>query len=378
MTGYMIGDLRSGRRLQNVQVVKGPWKKGLNAPGTISITVAANDPDIENLELGNVATPGKAFLAIIENDVVMEAGPVWVHDYDRDAGTLELAAAGLWSYFDHRVLLPVLAAGQSPVGADTNLANVTLGTIAKRLVQQAQAHTGGNIPVVFLPDETDANPTNVRNYLGADLALIGDRLEDLTNVIGGPDIDFAPRFTADRLGIEWVMRTGTKAQPQLGTGTSHVWDISVSQSAVRKLNVRRTAERLVGRAWATGGRQSDTVMTARYDNPTLTDAGFPLLESVDSSHSSVSVQTTLDSYAMEAARIGYKPISFWTFEVRADAIPQVGVYQVGDYCRLNIKGDAYLPDNFTDGHLRRIVALSGDEQGKWVSVTTGEVYSLDA
>jgi hypothetical protein len=378
VTRYMIGDLRTGRRLQDVQVVTGPWKKGLNGPGTVTITVAANDPDIKRLGLGNVATPGKAFLAVIENDVIMEAGPIWTHEYDRDDGTLVLAAAGLWSYFDHRVLVPVLATGQSPVGADTNLSNLTLGTIAKRLVQQAQTHTGGNVPVVFLPDEVDPNPTNERNYLGADLGLVGDRLEDLTNVIGGPDIDFAPRFTPDRLGIEWVMRTGTKAQPQLSANTSHVWDISVAQTSVRKLKVRRTAEKLVARAWATGGRQSDTVMTSRYDNPTLTDAGFPLLESVDSSHSSVSVQSTLDDYAREAARVGYKPISFWSFEVRADASPQVGVYQIGDYCRLKLKGDPYLPDNVTDGHQRRIVSISGDEQGKWISITTGEVYSLDA
>lgn len=378
MTQYLLGDLRTGRRLQTVNVTKGPWKKVLNGPGTISITVPANDPDIKRLGLWNVATPGKAFLAVIENDTVMEAGPVWVQEYDVDSGDLTLSAAGIWSYFDHRVLVPVLTAAQSPVGADTNLSNMTLGTIAKRLVQQARAHTGGNLPIVFLPDEVDPNPSNVRNYLGADLALIGDRLEDLTNVLGGPEIDFAPRFTPDRLGIEWVMRTGTKAQPQLSADRPHVWDISATQSAVRKLKVRRSAEKMVGRTWATGGRQSDTVMTSRYDNPTLVDAGYPLLEAVDSSHSSVSEQTTLDGYARESARVGNKPISFWSFEVDATATPLVGVYQIGDYARLKIKGDPVLPDNITTGHLRRIVSIAGDERGKWISITTGEVYSLDA
>ncbi|ROP78333.1 hypothetical protein EDF18_0979 [Frigoribacterium sp. PhB107] len=375
MTRILIGDLRTGRKLQDVSVLSATWAKQLNAAGTISITVTLRDPDLVRLGLRNVATPGKSFLAVVENDVVMEAGPIWTHDYDRDAGTLKLTAAGLWSYFDHRVLIPVLAAGQSPVGADTNLSGLWLGTIAKRIVQQARAHTGGNVPVVFQADEAG---TSERKYLGADLALVGDRLEDITNVIGGPDIDFAPRFTADRLGIEWVMRVGTAAQPQLSSTRTHVWDLAVPEPSVRGLQVKRTAERMVGRAWATGGRTDDVVMTARYENPTLTAAGYPLLEAVDSSHSSVSVQSTLDGYAAEAARTGYKPIEFWSFEVDATATPRVGTYQVGDYSRTKIKGDPYVPDNVTDGYLRRIVAMSGDEQGRWIKVTTGEVYSLDA
>lgn len=375
MTRYLIGDLRTGRRLLDLNVLTGPWKASLNEAGTVGATVTLRDPDMVQLVLRNAATVGKAFLAVVENDVVQEAGPIWVHDYDRDAGTLELAAAGLWSYFDHRVLLPVLAAGQSPVGADTNLSGLSLGTIAKRLVQQAQRHTGGNVPIVLPGDEAGVHE---REYLGADLALIGDRLAELTEVIGGPDIVFAPRFTSDRLGIEWVMRVGTNAKPQLSSQSVHVWDLAVPEPSVRGLKVRRTAEQLVGRQWATGGRNDDVVMTARHDVPTLVNAGYPLLEAVDSSHSSVSVQSTLDAYAREGARTGYKPIEFWSFQVRADVAPLVGEYQVGDYCRLKIGDDPYIPRNTRDGYLRRIVALSGDEQGRWITVTTGEVYELDA
>lgn len=389
MTRYLIGDLRTGRKLQDVQVVQGPWSKQMNGPGTVRTTMTLLDPDVRRLGLRNLATPGKSFLAVVENDVVMEAGPVWTHDYDADEGRLTLSAAGAWSYFDHRVLVPLLALSTPFVVPDpedpaqvipnpawnSSYANMSLGTIAKRLVEQARTHTGGNIPIVLPPDEAgDA----VRNYLGADLALIGDRLEELTSVLGGPDIDFAPRYTADRQGIEWVMRIGTTAQPQLTSARTHVWDLAVKEPSVRSLKVKRSAERMVGRAWATGGRTADVVLTARYENPTLTAAGYPLLEAVDSSHSSVSEQRTLDGYAAEAARTGYKPIEFWSFEVDATATPKVGVYQVGDYCRIKIKDDPYLPDNVTDGYLRRIVSMSGDEQGRWIKITTGEVYSLDA
>ena len=372
MTRYLIGNLRTGRRLVDLNVVRGPWNTDLNSAGRVSATVTLNDPDMAGLLLRNAATVGQAFLAVVENDTVMEAGPIWTHEYDRDAGTLEISAAGIWSYFDHRVLVPVLAADQSPLGADTNLSGLDLGTIAKRLVQQARSHTGGNVPIVF---EGDRGGGNERNYLGADLKLVGDALSDLTAVDGGPDIMFAPRFTADRLGIEWVLRTGTADRPRLAAVSApHAWDLSVPEPAARKLRVNVTADRLVGRAWATGGRSADVALYSRFENQLLVDRGYPLLEAVDSTHSTVIRQGTLDGYTREAARTGSRPVEFWSFEVDAQTSPQVGEYQVGDYCTLQIGKDPYLPKG---KHRRRIVALSGDEDGRWVSVTTGEVYSLD-
>ena len=387
MTRWLIGDLRTGRKLLDLNVMAGSkWSTEVNGAGGITAEVTLRDPDMVALELRNAATVGKSFLAVVDNGIVHPcSGPIWSHDYDKDSGKLTITGAGMWTYFDHRVLLPVLAASTpfivtdpddptktipNPV-LDTNLSGLDLGTIAKRLVQQAQAHTGGNIPVVH---EADRSGSSERNYVGADLSLIGDMLDNLVDVEDGPDIEFTPRFTADLLGIEWVMRSGSAAQPQLFSQSTHVWDYAVPQPSIRSLKVKVSADRMVGRAFATGGRSSNTALYAQYTNPNLTNIGYPLLEDVDSSHSDVVIPATLNAYVKETARTGSKPTEFWSFDVQADQSPFVGEYRAGDYCVVKIANDPYIPKG---EYRRRIMALSGDAEGKWVSVTTGEVYSLN-
>lgn len=383
MTEVFIGDLRTGRRLLPLPITKGRWATELNGAGDLSCTVRLDAADAQGLDLSSAATPGMAFLAWEENDAIQEAGPIWAHTYDKDAATLTLTAKGMWSYFDHRVLLPV-AAAYSPFfipdpedatkfvpnpALDTNLAQLSLGTIAKRLVQQARAWTGGNVPIVFQDDEAG---TSERNYEAVDLNIIGDLLGNITGLEDGPDIDFTPRRTPDRLGIEWVMRTGTTANRRIGvTDNPHRWDYSVPEPSIRGFVSTVSGSRMTSRTWLTGGRSADKPLLVSGANSYLTDNGFPLLELVDTSHSSVVETPTLQSYGNESVRTGIKPTQFWSFDVQGDVAPKVGEYRVGDTCRLVMGGDWMIPDGTYD---RRIVRLSGDERADWIGVTTGEVF----
>ncbi|WIE60725.1 hypothetical protein DEI97_013340 [Curtobacterium sp. MCLR17_032] len=369
MTDWFIGDLLTGRISTHLQVSKGSWDVGINSAGSISITVPLTDPDIRRLNLRNVATVGKSFLGVAENGVILNAGPVWVQDYSKDVGTLTLNASGMWSYFDHRVLIPVLAAGQTPFDVETYYENVSLTTVARRLVAQAQQHTNGNVPVV-LPAEVSG--TETREYQGADLALVGDALGDLTSVDGGPEIDFLPRFKTDPRFVEWVMRVGTPSQPQLSGLSTHVWDYGVGQTTIRGLNVKVDGSKLQGRAWGQGGSASDATMFSTYTNTNLLTQGFPLLELVDASRN-VDEQYQLDGYVRESARTGSKPVEFWDFQVQADQSPRIGEFNKGDYCLVKLRGDLFVADGV---YRRRITNLSGDQDGRWVSVTTGELYAL--
>jgi hypothetical protein len=387
VTRWLIGDLRTGRKLLDLNVLgSSRWSTEVNGAGGITADITLRDPDMQALELRNAATVGKAFIAVVDNGVIHPcSGPIWDHDYDDDTGKLTITGGGMWSYFDHRVLLPVMAASTAFMipdpadprktipnpALDTNYAGLDLGTIAKKLVQQAQTHTGGNVPVILPADRAGIHE---RKYLGTDLSLIGDELDNLVNLENGPDIEFTPRFTADMLGVEWVLRTGTEDQPQLFSESVHVWDYSVPQPSMRKLKVKKTGNRMAGRAFATGGRSANTALFARFTNTVMTNSGYPLLETVDSSHSTVVKQSTLDKYAKEIARTGSKPIEFWSFDVQADQSPFVGEYRAGDYCLVKMARNPYLPDGV---YRRRIMALSGDGYGKWVGVTSGEVYSID-
>ncbi len=379
---FLIGNLLDGRRIQNVPVISGNWSESLNSSGDISCTVSLKDPAVQRLKLGQSASVGKAFLAAISGSTVLNAGPIWFHDFDDDANTLKLTAAGMWSYFDHRVLLPVLA-GRNPTDSTTDTrysapvtdptaagypwvsdTRKTLQGIARSLVAQAQTETNGNVPVI-LPTEIVA-ATNERWYKGSDLGFVGNRLSELTQVDGGPDIMFTPRITSDMLGVEWVMRIGTPTEPRLFSPQTQTFYVGVKKSSVTKLKVTADGTGLASTTFASGGRTSDVALISVSTDPTLTSNGYPVMQSVDSTHSSVSDIATLQSYSDEAATQGKTPVSVWSFTHDLSQQPLLEGFNAGDFATVSVRNSAYL----TDGRYpMRIMTRSGDEQGRKTDLT---------
>lgn len=387
-TRWLLCDLLTGRQILDLNVASGSWSTVLNTADTITLQIDMQDPAMISLGLRNAATPAKTVLAVSEDDTIMAAGPIWTRKYDRDAKTLELGAKGIWSYFDHRYIQQLLAATidvttftlPDPDNEGGSIANPALttelngydlGTIAMKLMELAQSWTGGNIPLVFPPDRAGYRE---RNYLGADFTNLGEALRQLTAVDNGPDISFAPRFTSDRLGIEWVVSTGTEDQPMLFSNSTPHWDLTLPESSASNLEVDEDASDIASLAWQTGGRSDDEVLVARAYDPTLLGLGYPLYEVLDSSHSSVSEQDTLDAYAQEATVFGRGAVETWTFTAEAHQQPVVGSYSVGDFVSLTIaaydttngSGDPYLPPGT---YSQRIVGISGDQDGEQLKIT---------
>lgn len=375
---FFIGDLLTGLRLQAVPAAAGSWSEVLNDAGELSCAAPLSDPAVRALGLRESAIPGKSFLAAVDDGVVLQAGPIWTHDYDRDDDTLTLTAAGMWSYFDHRVLLPILA-GRNPAdpATDTRYSPVSvdpddpwpvdttksLQAIARVLVLQAQAWTSGNVPVI-LPAEIAG--TSERWYKGADLAIVGERLKQLTQVEGGPDIMFTPRLNSTATGVEWVMRIGTPTQPLLFSPQQVVFHVGTAASTVSRLQVNVDGTALASQAFAAGGRSEDIVLITQSTSGTLTGAGYPLLEAVDSSHTTVSVESTLQTYSDELVARSVRPVETWTFSHDATQRPFVGTFNAGDFAEVRVKDDHYLQDG---PHRMRITSRSGDVDSKNVALS---------
>lgn len=405
MTRYILGNLRTGRRILDLPVLTGPWDVRLNTAGSITCTVDMNDPDVQRLDLRNTSTPAQTFLGVVEGDKIMEAGPIWTRTYSRDTRILELGAKGLASYFDFRLILPLLAKTlpvdqwtvEVPDPADpgstivvpnpllaTMVDGVSLGTRAKRLIQQARLWTGGNLPIVFQADEA---ADRTKTYNAIDFKSVLEAIEDIANMENGPEFDFMPRFTADQLGAEWLFRTGTEAQPLITSTAVPLWDVTRPESPVSNLQVDEDGSKLRSLAWQQGGKQDDDVLVARAYDSTLVDANYPLMESIDTSHSTVSEQATLDGYAAANVEAGRRAQEIWSFTAKANprdkdgrpAGPLVGSYQKGDYAQLVLekwrpatedlaeRGDPFLQDGGITDH--RIIGLAGDEKGVDVKVS---------
>jgi hypothetical protein len=226
------------------------------------------------------------------------------------------------------------------------------------------------VPVVFQDDELGG--AYERHYLGANLSGIGSELSNFTKLESGVDIDFFGRRTSDRLGIEFLLRAGTIPAPQLHGLSVHRWDLSVPRPSIRNWTIAEDATTMSGQAWAAGGRQDGVAVVERYINHGLTNAGYPLIESADTSHSDVSLSATLQDYAQSAANLGSAPANTWSFEVRGDRNPRIGSFFPGDYCDVVVPREHPFEAKFGP-HRREIAQVSGDETGRWFKVATEEV-----
>ena len=397
MTRYLIADLLTGRRILDLPVISGPWDDRLHVAETLSVVADLNDVDVQALDLDNSASVAHSVLAVIENQTVMAAGPIWTRNYDRAARTMKLNASGMASLFDHRLILPLLAQTigtdqwtvPDPADATKTIPNpllstvyngISLGTMAKRLVQQARTWTGGNVPIVFQADEADSR---TETYLGSDFKPVWEAITDFMNRDDGIEVNFLPRLTSDGQGLEWLLQTGTVAQPLITSPSQVFWDVTVPESPVSNLTIAEDGSKMGSIGWVPGGGQNDVVEVGRSYDPSLLASNYPLLDVLDSSHSDASVPATLNSYATNLTVAGRGPSEVWSFTVEAYPVdedgkpagPTVGDYAVGDFLVLyfapwdpvNNIGD---PLKKAGGEfIMRIIGLSGDEKGEQIKVS---------
>lgn len=389
MARVIIGDLLTGRRLLDVPFTSYTWNRRRNRPETMSVTVPVNATEVRQLNLRNVSSPGKTMLAIVEEveggEWFAGAGPAGKPSYSRDEGTYVLPGSGIRRYMQDRAVLPAAAYTADvttfvipdPLDTTKTIPNpalataytsVSYGTMVKKLIQQMLAAPAGNLPIVLPADVAGAHD---KRWDAIDFKSVDGAITDIINLEGGPDIDLEGRYQTDRRGVEWLLRTGSDIQPILSSTSVHRWDLTAANSFTRGLKVDWDPDDIGSVSWATGGRSTDLAIVERASSSLLTAAGYPLRDIVDTSHTDVSLRSTLQAYAANNLNHGQSVTEAWTFEVQKDKPPYLGQYRVGDYCDLLVRGDPIIPDSTGRGYRRQIVAMSGN-QTNWVTVTTVE------
>lgn len=353
-TRVLYGLLRTGRIIGELPATKCSWAQTLNGAGSID-QVTVTDDVIERLNLRQTVLGPKAFLALEQDDRIQEAGPIWTFPYDWERGQLTLGAGGLWSLFDYRKIIPVLAAGQrvQDPAADTTITGTDYGGIARALVAQAMTHVGGELPLV-LPAEVAG--TRTETFPGYKLLELGQQLRELTQrETAAPDIRFpARRNPADRRFLQWLMETGTEAAPQLAqVGRDWIFDTTARRSPVLGIGTDGDATLMGSRAWVTGNGIERDMLIATASDTTLTDAGYPLLEQ-EESRSTVERQDTLDGHAASLRDRSARPVEVWKVTVHASAATEV---RAGDYARVKTFRHPWLG---TGEHRLRIRKKSGN------------------
>lgn len=404
-TSIIVGELRTGRRITQIPVSGASFSVLHRATGDVSIDIPLGATEFRDLErqwfgaryfgdgmlVGptsfpvaatpvwlpgqgmraeflSAVDPLRCFLAIADGDHIYEGGPIWQHAYNAGTDVLTVRAGGMRSIFDYRLVLGLLASwpNGNPAEWEQVFGGLSLGTIAKRLVQLAQQYTGGELPI-DLP--ADAGGSHERTFKGFELPTVLSVLDALMGVQGGPDIAFEPYFAEDGAAVRWRMRTGTPADPLVHqAGGDHIFDASVPKSPVKGINVTVDATKVNTRKWEIGSGIDKTALMAFDEDLALVQHGYPFTETA-ARRTSVEEQPTLDAWASGDLASTLRATQTWTFDVEASALRGA---RCGDWAMVKPPAsNTYLRMRLPvsqQGYRARIVGLRGG-LGRFVTVT---------
>lgn len=361
----LIHETLTGEPVTELEISSASWSSGICRADDVSVT----SPGYTGRSLYQFMVPRKFTLTLLEDDYrVRGAGLLGIPEGGSDDDGLHrvvFPGRGIESYFERRHVLPypywplVDANGYPLLSRDTRITGVEYGTMMKRLYQQALTHPGAELPVIW---EADRSGTRQKEWSAVDGKPVQEAVEDISELLGGVEWDWVPTVDqADRLTFSLV--TGTDANPELSSAFWHTWQAGGESPDIRGLNVKISPEFMASTAIFTGGKEDDRVMVARATSLDLIIAGVPPIEAWDSSHSSVSNQSTLDGWAGKRIAEGQAPVQYWSFDVRADRAHGL---RHGDWCTVEVHDHWLVPDG---SYARRVVEVSGSEDASWLSVT---------
>ena len=333
----------------------GSWSIELNGVETGQVTVRKAD-------LGRVPakwfTPwwGSVLLTYthqgIERPIV--AGPItgWSAE---TAEALTLEFSGIRRVLERRTVTVEYPDGMN---VDAKFANVSLGTLAWRIVDLALDKPGGRLPIIHgTPDESG---TESRTFYAWDVANLNAEtaLQEVIDTEGGPDVMFRPTFTDDSHSfLRWVMVHGTKASPVIGQTFVPDWDTTPAKSMVESVSLQSSADHLATRVWATGAGEGKGTLVRVATDATFLEAGGVFLETVYSEPDRTNGNALL-AYAKGQLQTLGDMIDQVSLGVRAsDARAPLGSWFVGDKAAVTLAGWLSIPDGT---HQMRIIGASGD------------------
>lgn len=330
MTGftYLLADLASDRTLEELPLECSAFTSKLKGAGDLRATLDLAVEGVEHLNLPSLLAFGQRSLYVLRDGEVVWGGILWRGSRRAGVREVELHAMEFESYWDRRLFL-----------GDYRPVQVDQLTIARALVAQSA-------PLHFAVSGALSGVLRDGDYRVRDLPVIGKVLADLASSEGG--FDYTVSTTADAGGERTrLLRFG---YPRLGRpasvnglvfegavlGWGDDWDAFGSVTEQHEHGGRVGEGDGAAPLWAVA---SDTEGLAR---------GLPLLQDVNSDHSTVLTQSTLDSYARADLAAAPVPVTTHTVTVAADGCggddevpsdPVLGSYEVGDEALFEITDD---------------------------------------
>lgn len=343
-----VCDTITGARLNVVPVSDFTWGRCFNEGSSGTSSIPVNDPMLKKLDLRGLIVERSNTLVYEIGSSVVAAGIIGGTDYDKDTGTLKVEHADIWSILDDRL---VINHGSANVVTDKlAYGPLSLGTIAKRVVQEAIAPGGWyDLPIVFPPDVAG---TASRTWYGYALTQVNDALKELMESDGGPDIAFDPRWGATG-SLEWVMRSA----PNLAGAGSWEFNLDAPKSAAMKVGATTDTSRFANNAFAVG---EGTEKNIKYRSNPVADHSRPAAES-STSFKGVKSLGVLGDLAVERSRALSVPTKQYRMSIQKSGTPGANNLNLGDAVYVTSAADPWMPPGRSSHRLIKFSGSLGQE-----------------
>lgn len=360
----LIFETRTGWIIDNDLPVLGvpTFTRRINTSSSLEATVLVGDsstPDARTLE--SHTAEWRYSLAVAYNGYIVDFGPITDSNFTDSTSQLRIGCGDTWSVLNRRMLINpatppanTTAASLLPVDStrDVVYTGLSKADIAAKLVSDSCSRTGFDLPIDFPTIVGGTEPT--RTYPVYDLAMVGERLMDLSQESGGPDIDWQANPDPAHDGyLRIQMRVGNPTLSQ--SGAPPIFDYGSSISAI-DVSSNGTGESMGD--YVKGNATERASQVAYASNSTLVAAGWPALESVDTSRSSITDVNLIQGYATANIAADSTVTKTWSCVAVLDpTTPQLSDYQPGTSVLINVRGHAYLADGL---YSQRVLGVQND------------------
>lgn len=344
----------TGEVINDFPLAKVPnWLQQVNADGSWSVqTQIGAQGGFSREELWSYTDAWRYSVAVCygtgarPGDYICQAGPLLADQLmSEQPPLLQLGGVGLWGLL--RMTMQILA-GWVPgsgfgVGADILYTTLSLPNIAVNILTNAFGGGGRNpmpidIPAATFSGDPNAIPTTIQ-YFGYDLASAGQRLQELTQMQYGPDILLKPYFS-DANHVRHLTQIGN---PKLITvGNPPYFDYP---GEIISILPTRDGSNLSTLTLEKGNGTEYATPLAFASDPTLTAAGWPILEVANTSHADVVRPDVLQNWANSDQALHGRTQSTWQVTMMANnADAPLGSFDPGGQAQYNVQDHCRLRD----------------------------------
>lgn len=295
----------TGVHICRLPLISAEWSDSINEHGSLTATVQDNG-SIPSTALRQWGT----IIAVMDESAPLHAGYLTHCKLNRGESTWTLEAGGGGTILEKRLVLnyaldSTWTDGQVLVDEDNPSGNWPLtlagsyADIISKLISETEKW--GSLPITA---KTLTGGNKTRTYNSYDFATVSDRIKGIGELENGPEWRFDPVLSSS-----WVISFAQKTSADGGElkDNTWTWNALAPQSGVLLDDEDIDGAEMSTSCYAHGGKDDDLLLVARASASKLTTAGWPLLQTADTSHSTVSVLSTLQGYARQAVATGDDP-----------------------------------------------------------------------